>query len=191
MKEVNRFFKQKICIPYIFNIVIGLIVMAISLMFLKTYYLAWLTLLGGFAYFLIPLLVYMKNLHKLKKFFANEEERTISEYKMIDTSVLTAQCIYSYSLDRMTKMNYQNILTVQHIDNIFEKARPGYRGNHKIVIKDSTQVIQITVQNEAIAETIMNFIATKNPDVTLLNFHKEISKVYLNDLQNWQVSSRF
>ena len=47
------------------------------------------------------------------------------------------------------------------------------------------------VKDEAIAETLMRFIATKNPNVTLMNFHGEESSVQLQDLANWQVSTRF
>lgn len=191
MEEVMRFFIKKMCINYIFHLVIAFIIVVLSAALYHVHVVARITFYGGIVYFMIPFVLYIKKLNLLKHFFETAEDLNQRDYKMIDTSVLTQENIYSYSFDQLVKMNYRDIQSVQHVDNIFEVARPGYRGNHKVIIKDGEQVIQMNVTNEKIAEKIMNFIATKNANVNLMNCHKETESVQLDALENWQVSGRF
>ncbi len=191
MKEAIRFFRRKIGVSYIFNMIIAVMVLVISIALYHTYLIAQIALYGSVIYFLIPFVLYMKKSQMLNSFFIQADDLNDGEYKTIDTSVLTQKHIYSYSLDQMVKMDYQDIVSAQHVGNIFEIARPGYRGNHKVIIKSDSQIIQMNVQNAEIADKILNFIATKNPSVLLENHRKEITKVQFHDLENWQVKGRF
>ena len=140
MKEMIRFYRRKMCTSYSFNLVIATLVIAVSALFYQTYTVAQITLFAGIVYFLIPFVLYMRKLHMLKSFFQSETDLDAGDYKIIDNAVFTAEHVYAYSMDQMVKMQYGDIISVQHVDNIFEVARPGYEGNHKVVLKDKTNI---------------------------------------------------
>lgn len=190
MENIIRYLKKVALENYVFSLAISIVVIIMSLVLSLSTVFGKALFVLGVIWFIVFFILYLKKVTKINQFFKEETDH-IDDYKTVDTSVFTDQVIYAYSLDQFVKMNYDDIVSVNHVANIWEKTRPGYKGNHKIILKDSTNTIQIRVENEEIANIIMNFIFTKNNRVTLMHAPKKTEDIHLSDLDGWQVSGRF
>lgn len=97
----------------------------------------------------------------------------------------------SYSFKKYVVIHYSNITLVRHEGNVFEVTRPGYKGNHNVYIKSNDKEVLIPVNNREIAQSLMNFLETKNNQIEFQNKESEYCVTNLFDLPNNSVSGRF
>lgn len=191
MKEVLCFFRKKMILDHAFYLGIGAVVLIVSTILYPRY--AWIGRIMALSVLmiLICLFLYLFKVIGVHVILAKADDIKNGDYKMIDKAVFTQENIYAYTYRQLRKMAYKDIVSVSHMENIFETARPGYRGNHKVICKSSDDVIALAVENGEIADRIMNFLASKNAQIILEHAPKQRVDVQLCDLANHQVKGRF
>ena len=115
----------------------------------------------------------------------------LTNAKYIENAIFTEDTVFAYNFRKMNVIDYKNIMIAKYNENIHEKIRPGYVGNHKVVIQSRLYNIVIPVENAEIADTILNFLYTKNPEITFYNKSDTFKKVMLSDLENWKVKTKY
>lgn len=133
--------------------------------------------------------MWFMDMKKMYKFIGNIKE---SEYKIIDNTIFTENTVYSYTFNRFIALPYSKIKKVTHKDNIFEKVRQPYKGNHSITVEtgNDKEIIVLKIEDKEKAAKVVNFIASRNHDIETYGIDT-IKETYLSDLDNWQVNSRF
>ena len=113
--------------------------------------------------------------------------------KMVDNTVFIDKNIYSCFMGQYYTLSYNDIISVSHTGNIFEKARPPYRGNHTVSIKSVHEQETITLRtfDGKKADKILCYLKTVNPEIKLFGLESTFSPVTLDQLENWKVKERF
>ena len=191
MKMINKTFRTIILDKYRFYLII---LAVLSIVFLLLYLssnsqitLCFLLLVQ--ITFIIAIVIWVLDTVKMLTFTRQINEK---EFRIIDNTVFTENNVYSYSYGKYIVISYDKIKEVIHNDNIFEKVRHPYKGNHGVTIKtgDNDKIIVLRVDNEEKASKISGLIITKNTKVKTYNINK-LKDIHLSDLDNWQVKSRF
>lgn len=135
----------------------------------------------------VVLVLWFKDYAKMSNFV-----KTINckEYRIIDNTVLSDDRIYSYSFSKFISIGYDEIISVSHNDNIFEKVRKPYKGNHSITIKTDCDVIVVKISDALKAGKVINYLAGKNSNIKIYGI-SDREDVLLSDLDNWHVDNRF
>ena len=191
MKELYQFFHRKVSNDYVFAV----LTVFIALFVLTIFYDGSLTnqallvlCVGVLTYILV---VYFYKMHRIQVVLNEDKELNQGAYRMIDTAVFSETHIYAYDHKQFKQMRYADVIVVAHMDNVFEKARPGYQGNHKVICRSQHDTIALFVRDEVIADQVMNFLATQNSHIRLENAPTKRQNITLQELQNWQVKGRF
>ncbi|MGN1054534.1 MAG: hypothetical protein ACI4P1_04575 [Erysipelotrichaceae bacterium] len=191
MNNISEVIGKIIFDKYRFNIVVLIIlcvICLISYLSLKNififYVLIFLLMILG-----IVALMWFMDMKKMHEFINNIKE---SEYKIVDNTIFTEDRLYSYTFNRFITLPYSRIKRVTHKDNIFEKVRQPYKGNHSVTVETGVdeEIVVLKVEDKEKATKVVNFITTKNHNIEAygIDIRKE---TYLSDLDNWQVNSRF
>ncbi|MBP3398900.1 MAG: hypothetical protein J6K75_03985 [Erysipelotrichaceae bacterium] len=187
---MKRHFTTFILQEHVFSITLSVFLMLTSRVITSSIELANLFMIAGTVFLLVSLLPMISKLIKLN-LFLKENHINAAQCKIIENAAFNEEMVYAYSFQQMTALPYTDITVVRHVQNIHEKTRPGYKGNHKVVLMSKFDKILIPVKNEEIAEIIMNFIKTKNPAVEFQHKQSTYTPTHLSDLQNWSVDGRF
>lgn len=191
METIKKIINKAMLNTYVFNLILGLILVVLTLFFVNQNDFAKILFGLSIAYFGLFLSLYSGKASILKKFYKSLETEDTKDYRIVENTIFLNDCLVSFSFNVPVKISYKDIILVRHDPNIFEKTRPGYQGNHKIFIKANGQEVLIPVKDESIAQKIMNFLETKNANIQFQ--HKTISfeETQLSDLDNYSVKTRF
>lgn len=191
MDTIKKIINKQMLNTYIFNLVISLILVLITILFVNQSDLAKIFFGLAVAYFGLFLSLYSGKASTLKKFYKTLEKEDVSNFVTVENSILLQNCIVSFSFNVPVKMDYAEIKLIRYEPNIFEKTRPGYKGNHKLYIESKDKQILIPLVDEPTAQKIMNFFNTKNPNIQFQQKIEKYERVELSDLENTSVNTRF
>lgn len=191
MEMIKKTINKAMLNTYVFNLIIGLILVVLTLLFINQGDFVKLLFGLSVAYFGLFLSLYSGKASILKKFYKSLEDEDTSDYRIVENTILLSNCLVSFSFNVPVKISYHDITLVRHDPNVFEKARPGYKGNHKLFIKANEKEILIPIEDEETAQKIMNFFETKNPKIQFQHKTEKFKETQLMDLQNYSVKSRF
>ena len=158
-----KYLTKYILHDYIFNLAITLVMFVVSLFLPYKAFCVMLPLSIGMALFVVY--GFFEGVAKAKKII-NKYNPDLEGAKYIENAIFTKDTVFGYNFRTMNAVRYENIMIAKYNENIHEKTRPGYKGNHKVVIQSKLCNIVIPVENEEIADTILNFIYTQNSDIT-------------------------
>ena len=193
MEYIQKEFKGMIKDKYRFSFLVSVILVVFILLISITTY--WYSVL----WLIIPvsLLFIYKYLHFRKEINAMDrflQTMTLgNKYKMIDNTVFAETYIYSYFINRYYSYKYDDILSASHNGNVFEKARPPYRGNHSVSIKVINEQGTITLKtyDGMRADKVLCYLKTMNPKIELFGLESKYLPATLEDLENWKINERF
>ncbi len=188
---MKYFFLKFAIYEHIYTLSISCILLILSFFFPQTPILQ-LIRIFAFIAFVFEVLNLIIKYHRIVRFLkthpVSENIRTIENAAFMEDGVM------AYDIGRhgpMYYLTYDSMELARHNYNVYEQVRPGYRGNHKVVLQSGDTQILISVENEEIAEKILNFIQTKNPAVTFYHKTSPFTPVKLEELENWKVKGRF
>ncbi|MEG0034894.1 MAG: hypothetical protein RR734_04910 [Bacilli bacterium] len=190
MKNIKNYFLKKTFVDYSFSIIVGIFILCVSILFYQTQYFKILLLISCiFVLFVLTLLAV--KLSKLNKFLNQITFFKNKSYRIFENTLLFEDAMISYSFEKYVLINYLDINLVRHEGNVFEVTRPGYKGNHKVYIKSNDEEILIPVNDSDIAQSLMNFLETKNNHINFQNKKSKFIVTNLFDLPNNSVIGRF
>lgn len=191
MDEIKKLMNKTMLNTYVFNLVLGLVLVIITALFSNQGVLAKLAFGISVAYCGLFLSLYGGKAALLQKFYKTLETEDTTQLKVVENSVLLNKSLVSFSFNIPVLIQYKDITLVRNEDNVFEKARPGYKGNHKIYIKAQDKEALIPVSDGQIANKILNFLQTQNSSIQFQNKTTEFEETELSSLDNYKVSGRF
>ena len=189
---MKRFFFKFAVLEHIYTLSISLVIFVLTLIFTPSVLLQFIRILSFIKLSAEILHLTMKHF-KISRFL-NAHPVTGNIIRTIENAVFMEDGVMAYIVGRYGTLyyfTYDSITLARHNYNVYEQVRPGYRGHHKVVLQSGDAQILISVENAEIAETILNFIQTKNPKVTFHHKSSQFHPVKLEELENWEVKGRF
>ena len=189
---MKRFFFKFAVLEHIYTISLSFVLIILSLFLAQSPLMQFIRILA-FIGLVAEITILSTKYYGITR-FVKDHPVTGKVIRTIENAVFTENEVMAYIVGRYGRLYsfpYESIDLARHNYNVYEQVRPGYRGHHKVVLQAGEAQIPISVENAEIAETILNFIQTKNPTVTFYHKTSQFHPVQLEELDNWEVKGRF